>query len=127
MKKKAKAGAAKKASKPVAKRSSGRPEPKPMDVKPMDIEQWRDAIDILDRQVVDLIGKRAAVAHEIGRIKKERGLPIYEPAREKAVLANVKKANKGILADRDMISIFERIMDMMRKIQQEEIAPETVE
>ena len=95
--------------------------------KPMGIEQLRESIDIVDRQIVDLIGKRAAAAHEIGRIKKNQGLPIYEPAREKAVLTNVENANQGILSDRDMISIFERIMDMMRKIQQEEIAPETAE
>jgi len=46
---------------------------------------------------------------------------------DREVLANVKKANKGPLTDRDIISIYERIMDMMRKIQQEEIAPETAE
>lgn len=93
----------------------------------MDIAEWRETVDILDRQVVDLINQRASVAHEIGRLKREAGLPIYEPAREKAVLANVKMANKGPLTDRDIISIYERIMDMMRKIQQEEIAPETAE
>jgi chorismate mutase-like protein len=93
----------------------------------MDIAEWRQAVDILDRQVVDLINQRASVAHEIGRLKRESGLPIYEPSREKAVLTNVTKANKGPLSDHDIVSIFERIMDMMRKIQQEEIAPETSE
>jgi len=93
----------------------------------MDIAEWRQAVDILDRQVVDLINQRASVAHEIGRLKREKGMPIYEPSREKAVLANVKKANKGPLSDHDIVSIFERIMDMMRKIQQEEIAPENAE
>jgi chorismate mutase len=93
----------------------------------MDISEWRQAVDILDRQVVDLINQRASVAHEIGRLKRDKGMPIYEPAREKAVLANVKKANKGPLSDRDIVSIFERVMDMMRKIQQEEIAPENAE
>lgn len=93
----------------------------------MDISEWRQAVDILDRQVVDLINQRASVAHEIGRLKREKGMPIYEPAREKAVLANVKRANKGPLSDRDIVSIFERVMDMMRKIQQEEIAPENAE
>ena len=93
----------------------------------MDIADWRKAIDILDKQVVDLLNQRASVAHEIGRLKRENSMPIYEPDREKAVLANVKKANKGPLPDRDLISIFERIMDMMRKIQQEEIAPEKPE
>jgi chorismate mutase-like protein len=93
----------------------------------MDIAEWRQAVDLLDRQVVDLINQRASVAHEIGRLKREAGLPIYEPAREKEVLANVRKVNKGPLTDQDVVSIFERIMDMMRKIQQEEIAPETAE
>jgi chorismate mutase-like protein len=93
----------------------------------MDIAEWRQTVDILDRQVVDLINQRATAAHEIGRLKREAGLPIYEPAREKEVLANVKGANQGPLTDRDMISIYERIMDMMRKIQQEEIAPESAE
>ena len=93
----------------------------------MDIAEWRQAVDILDRQVVDLINQRASVAHEIGRLKRAAGLPIYEPSREKAVLDNVQKANKGPLSNHDIVSIFERIMDMMRKIQQEEIAPETSE
>jgi chorismate mutase len=93
----------------------------------MDITGWREAVDILDQKVVDLMNQRAAAAHEIGRLKREKGLPIYEPAREKAVLANVKQANKGPLPDRDLISIYERIMDMMRKIQQEEISPDMPE
>ena len=93
----------------------------------MDIAEWRKAVDVLDREMVKLINQRASVAHEIGRLKREAGMPIYEPAREKAVLANVKSANKGPLDDHDLISIFERIMDMMRKIQQEEIAPEEAE
>jgi chorismate mutase len=93
----------------------------------MDIEGLRKAVDLLDRQMVDLINKRAAVAHEIGRLKREARLPIYEPGREKDVLDNVTKANQGPLPDHDIVSIYERIMDMMRKIQQEEIAPETAE
>lgn len=93
----------------------------------MDIAELRKAVDLLDRRMVDLINQRAAVAHEIGRLKREAGLPIYEPGREKDVLENVMKANKGPLPDHDIVSIYERIMDMMRKIQQEEIAPGTVE
>ena len=93
----------------------------------MEIAECRQAVDMLDREIVKLVNQRASVAHEIGRLKKEAKMAIYEPAREKAVLANVKKANQGPLSDHDIVSIFERIMDMMRKIQQEEIAPENAE
>jgi chorismate mutase len=89
----------------------------------MDIADWRKKIDELDRQLVDLLSQRAQVAHEIGRVKRARSLPIYEPDREQAVFQNVQGVNKGPLPDRDLVAIFERIMDMMRKIQQEEIAP----
>jgi hypothetical protein len=34
--------------------------------------------------------------------------------------------NPGPLPDRDLLRIYERIMDVMRQIQREEIAPETV-
>jgi len=37
---------------------------------------------------------------------------------------NVRKANKGPLADRELLRIYERVMDVMRQIQKEEIAPQ---
>jgi chorismate mutase len=90
----------------------------------MDIADWRKKIDELDRQLVELLSQRAQVAHEIGRVKRSQSMPIYEPDRERTVFDNVRKVNKGPLPDRDLVAIFERIMDMMRKIQQEEIEPE---
>jgi chorismate mutase len=89
----------------------------------MDIADWRKQIDAIDRKLVDLLNERAKVAHEIGRLKKQKELPIYEPDRERVVFDNVRELNPGPLPHRDLIAIFERIMDMMRKIQQEEIAP----
>jgi len=90
----------------------------------MDIADWRKKIDELDRQLVELLSQRAQVAHEIGRVKRSQSMPIYEPDRERTVFDNVRKVNRGPLPDRDLVAIFERIMDMMRKIQQEEIEPE---
>jgi chorismate mutase len=92
----------------------------------MDIADWRKKIDELDRRLVELLSERAQVAHEIGRMKRAQSLPIYEPDRERLVFDNVRGVNKGPLPDRDLVAIFERIMDMMRKIQQEEIAPEAL-
>jgi chorismate mutase-like protein len=90
----------------------------------MDISDWRKKIDELDRQLVELLSQRAHAAHEIGKLKRAAGMPIYEPDREQSVFANAKKVNRGPLPDQDLIRIFERIMDIMRQIQREEIAPE---
>ena len=58
----------------------------------MDIEDWRKQIDELDRKLVALLSERARAAVEIGRLK-----------------------------GRDLVRIYERIIDVMRNIQKEEI------
>ncbi|MGH9513176.1 MAG: chorismate mutase [Terriglobales bacterium] len=93
----------------------------------MDISDWRTKIDELDGRLVELLNQRAHAAHEIGKLKSHAGMPIYEPDRERAVLSNAKRLNKGPLPDRDLLRIYERIMDVMRQIQREEIAPATAE
>ena len=90
----------------------------------MDIADWRTKIDELDRRLVDLLSQRAHAAHEIGKLKKTAGMPIYEPDRERSVFENVRRENRGPLPDRDLLRVYERIMDVMRQIQKEEIAPQ---
>ncbi len=90
----------------------------------MDISDWRKKIDDLDRQLAGLLNERARAAVEIGRLKRTTNLPIYEPDREKQVIANVQRASQGPLAARDLAQIYERIMDVMRSIQKHEIVPD---
>ena len=92
----------------------------------MDIADWRRKIDEIDRKLVDLLSERAQAAHEIGKLKRTAGMPIYEPDRERDVFTNTRGANRGPLPDRDLQRIYERIMDVMRHIQQEEMAPESL-
>jgi chorismate mutase len=86
----------------------------------MDIADWRKKIDEIDRKLVELLSQRAQAAHEIGRLKHGMHLPVYEPDREQVVFENVQKANHGPLPNSDVARIYERIMDIMRKIQKEE-------
>jgi chorismate mutase len=87
----------------------------------MDIEDWRKKIDEMDRKLVALLSERARAAVEIGRLKRNTSIPIYEPDRERMVFENVQRANPGPLPARDLVRIYERIMDVMRNIQKEEI------
>jgi chorismate mutase len=89
----------------------------------MDISDWRTKIDELDRKLAALLCERAAAVVEIGRLKRNTSLPIYEPEREKEVIANVVGSNRGPLSDRDLAHIYERVIDVMRSIQKHEIAP----
>src|SRR5215475_15293360 len=87
----------------------------------MDIADWRKKIDEIDQQLVDTLNRRAEAAQEIGRLKRKSSMPIYEPDRERIVLEQVQQGNRGPLEHRHLIQIYERIMDVMRNIQKEEI------
>jgi chorismate mutase-like protein len=87
----------------------------------MDIADWRTKIDELDRRLVELLSERARAAVEIGRLKRDTNLPVYEPERERVVFENVQQMNPGPLPGRDLVRIYERIMDVMRNVQKEEI------
>jgi chorismate mutase len=85
----------------------------------MEIADWRKTIDELDEQIVGLISKRAEAAKAIGAVKRTAGQPIYEPKREQDVFEHVKAKNPGPLSDEELISVYERIMDVMRTLQRQ--------
>ncbi len=87
----------------------------------MDISELRKKIDELDARLVELLNERAKCATEIGKLKRGREMPIYEPQREKIIFENVRKHNRGPLDDHHLVQIYERIIDIMRSIQREEI------
>lgn len=84
----------------------------------MTIEELRGRIDVIDDQLVRLLNVRVACAVEIGRLKHDQGLPIYQPDREKQVLAQVRQSATqlaGPLNADAVVRIFERVMDEARR------------
>ena len=90
----------------------------------MTLEELRERIDELDRQLVDLLNERARAAQMIGHLKAATSLPVYEPGREKVIYVNVRESNKGPLPDIELTHIYERIIDVMRALQRNELASE---
>jgi len=82
-----------------------------------DIDNLRQRIDAIDRQIVQLLNERAGCALEIGRHKEAVGQPVYQPAREAEVLASVRAVNRGPLDDAAMTRLFERIIDEARRLE----------
>jgi chorismate mutase len=82
------------------------------------IEELRSRIDVIDDQLVRLLNVRVACAVEVGRLKHEVGLPIYQPERESQVLAKVRQsatALSGPLTAEAVVRIFERVIDEARR------------
>jgi chorismate mutase-like protein len=81
------------------------------------LEEFRVLVDDVDRRIVALLNERTRVVENIGRVKRQTNLPIYEPKREDQVFANISASNRGPLTEEAVRRIFERIIDEMRMIQ----------
>ena len=82
-----------------------------------ELEKCRVLVDDVDRRLVALLNERTRVVQEIGRVKRQTNMPIYEPKREDQVFANISVSNRGPLTEEAVRRIFERIIDEMRMIQ----------
>ena len=75
----------------------------------------RKRIDRLDRQLLRLLNQRASLALVIGRIKKRRKWPVFDPAREAFVLRRVVQANRGPLSAAAVQQLFRTILTQCRR------------
>src|SRR5258705_933375 len=82
------------------------------------LDDLRNDIDRVDEVLVRLLNERARVACEIGRMKKELGIEVYQPEREKQVLAHVRGIAAECPLGADAIARrFERIIDEARSLE----------
>ena len=77
----------------------------------------RERIDQIDRRLLMLLNERTRIVEQIGEIKQQASMPIYEPKREEQVFENVVGHNDGPLPADAVKRIFERIIDEMRTLQ----------
>ena len=88
----------------------------------LSIDELRERIDVIDNQLVRLLNVRVACAVEIGKLKHELGMPVYQPDREKRVLEKVRQSAldlAGPLTSDAVVRIFERIIDEARRAERE--------
>lgn len=83
----------------------------------MDIDTIRLRINQLDADLLRIFNERAALALEIGHIKKKLDLPIYDPKREKLIFDRMKDANPGPLDNEAIVRLFERVIDESRSLE----------
>jgi len=89
------------------------------------LARCRERIDEIDRRLVQLLNERTSIVEEIGRVKRDAKLAIYEPKRESQVFDNITSHNGGPLTADGVKRIFERIIDEMRRVQKDRMAEPT--
>ena len=77
----------------------------------MDINSLRIQIDDIDGKLVELLAARAQVTAQVGAFKRERGLALYVPERESALLTARRQQALAAGVDPDLIEdVLRRIM-----------------
>ncbi len=74
------------------------------------LAQYRDKIDKLDRDILELLNRRASIAIAVGELKKKHNLRVYVPERETEILESLSKLNTGPFPTEAVRTIFREII-----------------
>ena len=77
----------------------------------------RTQIDAVDRDLLALLNRRAALALQVGEVKKREGSVAFRPEREAQVIAGLKAVNAGPLASQSVAPIWREIMSACRALE----------
>lgn len=77
----------------------------------------RTRIDAVDRELLDLINRRARLAQEVGEVKKKEGSVAFRPEREAQVIDGLKASNPGPLKSDSVAPIWREIMSACRALE----------
>ena len=84
-----------------------------------ELKETREHIDQLDRELVELLARRAELARRAIRAKAEAGQPVPDPAREDEVIATRRAWATELGLDPDGVeSIFRAVLRFSRRAQQ---------
>uniref|UniRef100_A0A7C4ABU9 Bifunctional chorismate mutase/prephenate dehydratase n=1 Tax=Fundidesulfovibrio putealis TaxID=270496 RepID=A0A7C4ABU9_9BACT len=81
------------------------------------LDRIRDDIDGVDRDMLALLNRRAALSLEVGRLKAGSSEPVFKPFREKEVLEKLSRENPGPLPQDHLRAIYREIMSSSRRLQ----------
>ena len=81
------------------------------------LPELRVAIDALDIELLALLNQRAALAHEVGEIKRIDGSPVFRPDRETQVINTLQTHNPGPLKNSSVAVIWREIMSACRALE----------
>lgn len=77
----------------------------------------RARIDDVDRQIVELLNRRARHALEMARCKHRAGRAVYAPERERRVLSRLREQSQGPLPAESLEHVFREIISGCRSLQ----------
>ncbi|HEX7887915.1 MAG TPA: prephenate dehydratase [Ramlibacter sp.] len=84
---------------------------------PKTLSELRTGIDQVDRELLALLNRRAALANEVGELKRAEGSPVFRPEREAQVINGLQAANPGPLKADSIANIWREVMSACRALE----------
>jgi chorismate mutase/prephenate dehydratase len=81
------------------------------------LEKLRKNIKDKDREIIRLLNERSRISVQIGQVKGEEGLQVYNPSQESRVYGYLEELNRGPLTQSSVRSIFREIISASRNLQ----------
>ena len=81
------------------------------------LAEHRRSIDEIDRQLVKLLDRRAAVVGQVGHEKSSSGDPVFVPAREAEIIRRAIDGSDGSLSEEAISAIFTQIIAACRALE----------
>jgi chorismate mutase/prephenate dehydratase len=78
------------------------------------LDEIRQRIDEVDRQLISLLQERTQLAREIGLVKGAEGRPFFTPERERLIFDRLARERSGILPPERLQAIFREIISAAR-------------
>jgi chorismate mutase / prephenate dehydratase len=79
------------------------------------VGELRAQITGVDRELLAAVNRRLEIVRRLHDHKRERGLPLRDPAREAALLSELRAANGGPISERGLSEFFEQVLALTRR------------
>lgn len=82
-----------------------------------ELEELREAIDAVDRSILDRLNERARLVQQVGEIKRATRAPVYTAARERDLVEVLRRANPGPFPSEAVGPVFREIVSATRSLE----------
>jgi chorismate mutase len=86
----------------------------------MTLDELREEIESIDREIVDLIARRTYVAETIAEVKAEQGLATTDESQEQAVMERAGENAAAFDVDDNLVKAIFRLLIELNKVEQRE-------
>ena len=78
---------------------------------------YRERIDKLDTQLLELFNERAGIVHKVGDHKRARAESAYRPEREAQMLRSLAERSRGPLFGEQIVRLYRAVIDSSRALE----------